>query len=1040
MNLNNNTKLNHLLSIVIPVYGTASTLPRCLESILNCTYKNIEIIVVNDASPDNASEIAKSYAEQDQRIHLVEHERNMGLYLARITGAKASQGEYLAFLDSDDHVSVDLYRRLIEKAQKSNSDMVIGEIYLQNENIYSYFNLSHVRLLDIDAKGEDASKLLFDQYGMDFTIHVVWNKIYRRDLWNNCIKYFEMQKSHIVMCEDVLYSSILFYFAQHITNIHGDFVYYVQNKESITSLIDGNVKKYNKNIDDICSVFDVLKHIFCEELHDCKYWKNILKWKELLLSIWCDNIDLAKLPIWEKRKLRLKLMDCLRKESLKRKCSKNFFYSVTTNLNCIPSELLKEKIVGKDIQIVSFDVFDTLVYRPFWNPTDLFYLLGQYVEDLLGVSDILDFSTLRIEAENKAREVGKCKNPAKEDITLDEIYSVLAEELDATPEQIEKIKQKEIQLEIQYCHPRKYAKELFELAVSTGKQVIITSDMYLTKDVVEKILDNCGYKRYEFLFLSSEVGLTKTSGRLFSYAAETMHVSPQKILHIGDNQQSDIQMAEKIGLKAFHFPKAIDRFTNCIPNLYGGELFSRIYQNPIAFRDGNQFDRFFGWKTLLAVVANYIFDNPLIPFHQDTDFNADPRIIGYFALGLHMFGVSTWLADAVAKKKYKNLNFMARDGYLPMECYKIVNQIYKNNAKLHYLYLTRSVMIPLQIQKQNDFYGLVKNITVTSQTPLSFVELIEPILAENGKSNILKICRENGYHPNKRFSSNASFYHFINLIRGIALDESKAEKYKEKIRAYLEPAFDGKSATFDVGYSCRVEATLKKFFEFCITPYYIHINNQLPYSRAHRMDLNFHTFYSYSPGVTGMLRELLMSKQSPSCLCLNVKNGKVVPVFKEYNPRYEEKFVVSLIQENAIQLVKDVVAIFGNDIVALTCQHEDISLAFEFFMSKPRKTDQKLFALGNFEDDLGVGDKVSTFDFWTRQIKSVANRSGNEIDLSLDWIHSKWERAICLYFLNRNYLKYKVKMRMRNHKIMLKFLENSYKACRKVYRTIHHYM
>ena len=55
-----------------------------------------------------------------------------------------------------------------------------------------------------------------------------------------------MQKSHIVMCEDVLYSSILFYFAQHITNIHGDFVYYVQNKESITSLIDGNVKNIIK--------------------------------------------------------------------------------------------------------------------------------------------------------------------------------------------------------------------------------------------------------------------------------------------------------------------------------------------------------------------------------------------------------------------------------------------------------------------------------------------------------------------------------------------------------------------------------------------------------------------------------------------------------------------------------------------------------------------------------------------------------------------------------------------------------------------------
>ena len=64
-----------------------------------------------------------------------------------------------------------------------------------------------------------------------------------------------------------------------------------------------------------------------------------------------------------------------------------------------------------------------------------------------------------------------------------------------------------------------------------------------------------------------------------------------------------------------------------------------------------------------------------------------------------------------------------------------------------------------------------------------------------------------------------------------------------------------------------------------------------------------------------------MSKQSPSCRCLNVENGKVVPVFKEYNPVYEEKFVISIIQEKAIQLVKDVVAMFGQDIMNLSCQH-----------------------------------------------------------------------------------------------------------------------
>lgn len=1039
MNSNNNTKLNPLLSIIIPVYETASTLPRCLESILNCTYKNVEIIVVNDDSPDNTSEIVKSYAEQDERVHLIEHKSNMGPYLARITGTKVANGEYLAFLDPDDHVSADLYRRLIKKAQTSNSDMVIGEIYLQNENIYTYFNLSHIRLLDIDVKGEDASHLLFDQDGADYTLHVVWNKIYRKDLWEHCLPYFELQKSRIAMCDDVLFSSILFYFAKHITNIHGDFVYYVQNKNSLTSLICGSKEKYIKNIDDICNVFNFLKYIFCKKLHDYRYFNSILKWKELLLSIWCDNIEIVKLPIWEKRKLRSKLKDCFKIESLRRKSPRDFFYSVTTDSNCILTEALKKAIVDKNIRIVSFDVFDTLVYRPFWNPTDLFYLLGQYAEDILEVTDLLDFSTLRIEAENKAREIAKCKNPAKEDISLDEIYFVLADELEATDEQIEKIKQKEIQLEIKYCHPRKYAKELFELALATGKQIIITSDMYLKRDVVKKILSNCGYTGYEFLFLSSEVGLTKASGNLFSYAAEKAHVKPKEILHIGDNQQSDIRMAEKVGLKVFHFPKAIDRFTNCIPKLYSGEIFSRIYQDPIAFRRGNLFDKFFGWRTLLAVVANYIFDNPLIPFHQDTDFNADPRIIGYFALGLHMFGVSTWLAEAVAKNKYENINFMARDGYLPMKCYKIVDKIFQNNAKLHYLYLTRSVMVPLQVQQQNDLYGLVRDIVVTSQTPLSFIELLEPILADGSKSNILKICRENGYHDNERFSSIASFYHFINLIRGVALDKSKSKQYIEKMRAYLEPAFKGKSATFDVGYSCRIDAALKKNFEFSTTPYYIHIIDQLAYSRAQRMNLNFNTFYSYTPGVTGSLRELFMSKQSPSCRCLNVENGKVVPVFKEYNPVYEEKFVISIIQEKAIQLVKDVVAMFGQDIMNLSCQHEDISLALEYFMSKPRTTDQKLFALGNFEDDLGIGGKVKTYDLWQEQIKIVSNGIENKFDLSFNWINSKWKRAFLLYFLNRNYLKYKVKNRLQGHKFILKFLKNSYKACRKVYRTINCY-
>lgn len=108
MNTDLNDKNRPLISVIVPVYGTEKVLPRCLDSILGCTYKNIEVIVVNDCSPGNASEIIRSYEEMDSRVKLVEYEKNKGLFLARMTGVEASHGKYIAFLDSDDKVSIDL--------------------------------------------------------------------------------------------------------------------------------------------------------------------------------------------------------------------------------------------------------------------------------------------------------------------------------------------------------------------------------------------------------------------------------------------------------------------------------------------------------------------------------------------------------------------------------------------------------------------------------------------------------------------------------------------------------------------------------------------------------------------------------------------------------------------------------------------------------------------------------------------------------------------------------------------------------------------
>ena len=121
-----NTKLNKKISIIIPVYNSEDFLNTCLDSLTKQSYKNLELIVVNDGSPKNCKEIVTEYSKKDERVKYVEHEKNKGLFQARVTGFENSTGDYIAFLDADDYVSNDFYRELIEKAEETKKSHSLG--------------------------------------------------------------------------------------------------------------------------------------------------------------------------------------------------------------------------------------------------------------------------------------------------------------------------------------------------------------------------------------------------------------------------------------------------------------------------------------------------------------------------------------------------------------------------------------------------------------------------------------------------------------------------------------------------------------------------------------------------------------------------------------------------------------------------------------------------------------------------------------------------------------------------------------------------
>lgn len=122
-----------MISIIVPVYGVEKYLRQCIESIVSQSYTDIEIILVDDGSPDNCPKICDEYAETDSRVKVI-HKQNGGLVSARQAGLEAANGEYIGFVDGDDRICPDMYETMADAVLKYSPDMVVSEFYCDFEN------------------------------------------------------------------------------------------------------------------------------------------------------------------------------------------------------------------------------------------------------------------------------------------------------------------------------------------------------------------------------------------------------------------------------------------------------------------------------------------------------------------------------------------------------------------------------------------------------------------------------------------------------------------------------------------------------------------------------------------------------------------------------------------------------------------------------------------------------------------------------------------------------------------------------------------
>lgn len=119
---------NNLATIIVPVYKVEKYIDRCINSIVNQTYRDLEIIIIDDGSPDHCPKICDEWAKKDNRIQVI-HKENNGLGMARNTGIENASGEYILFIDSDDYIALDTIERVMEKAKQTDADMIMYGSY-----------------------------------------------------------------------------------------------------------------------------------------------------------------------------------------------------------------------------------------------------------------------------------------------------------------------------------------------------------------------------------------------------------------------------------------------------------------------------------------------------------------------------------------------------------------------------------------------------------------------------------------------------------------------------------------------------------------------------------------------------------------------------------------------------------------------------------------------------------------------------------------------------------------------------------------------
>lgn len=606
---------------------------------------------------------------------------------------------------------------------------------------------------------------------------------------------------------------------------------------------------------------------------------------------------------------------------------------------------LSQQMVRYDV--ISFDIFDTLLLRPFKSPADMFELMSGEVRSLCNIPS-LDFKTARRLAEKSSFVAAIARGQGETNI--DEIYETFAIQ-NSLPDRIaEQVKDLEMKMEMEILYPRRTGLKAFNEALSLGKKIILISDMYLSKDFVKAVLKKNGYERYEHLYVSSAARVKKHNGKLFDLVLEELKLEPGKILHIGDNLKADVIQAKERGIKPFHLVKSADVFG-------GSDSYQRVWK-----RDEERHSP--DWKIILAVIGNRFHDNPYLPHLQGSLFRGDPWRLGYYGQGPLLLGFAKWLMEKAIRDGVQRLYFLSRDGLIMKEAYDRISKNHPEAPSSHYLLCSRRAVNLAKVRNEGDVLDLLHvdfahtsiEYFLASRFGVFAKDIPQKILADHNLTLSSTIT-------NKQIEALKPF--FQDLLPQII---SAAAKERSNYLEYLQTTDllgNGKVSLVDIGYAGTMQESLylltNKVKNF--GGYYLITFRQA----LQRVD-------AYGMPIRGYLGEFVDRHDTHHPFCKNVPlyetffssadtsfvrmerdwKQRLTPVFMDRFPAESRReAVIKQVHQGALAFIEEVVSLLGTRLLMLDIEPVKSSRVLEHFFTAPCPIDAQILSGVVFEDAYG---------------------------------------------------------------------------------------